>query len=75
VPLLNVYKHLKGMFGDGKLNDPFMIKLFANAEKENSHGTPSSFEVVPCSKNFFHLRLLVKILTISLDMKHCYKKI
>ena len=45
VPLLNAYKHLKGMF-EGKLNDPFMIEMFANTEKGNSEGTSSSLEVV-----------------------------
>jgi hypothetical protein len=45
--LLNAYKHLKEMFGDGKLNDPFMMELFASAEKDNSRGTPLSSEVVP----------------------------
>jgi hypothetical protein len=34
------------MFGDGKLNDPFMMELFANAEKENTQGTLSSSKVV-----------------------------
>lgn len=46
VPFVNAYQHLKGIYSDGKIKDPFMRDLFANAEKGTCEAHPSSSEIV-----------------------------